>query len=50
MSCENLTEAEKPSHQQALADFLDHLDAVHGPLDTEEDEREIARFMSLLRD
>ncbi len=48
MSCENLPKAEKPSHQQALADFLDHLDGVHGPLDTDEDEREIARFMSLL--
>ena len=48
MSCEKLTEVETPSYQQALADFLDHLDAVHGPLDTEEDEREIARFMNLL--
>lgn len=39
---------ERRRHQQALADFLDHLDAVHGPLDTDEDEQEIARFMRLL--
>ena len=39
---------ERRRHQQALTDFLDHLDAVHGPLDTDEDEQEIARFMRLL--
>ena len=42
------TAFERRRHQQALENFLDHLDAVHGPLDTEEDEREIARFMRLL--
>jgi antitoxin CcdA len=34
--------------QQALADFLNHLDKTEGPLDTAEDEAEIQRFMRLL--
>jgi antitoxin CcdA len=42
------TVVERRRHQQALENFLDHLDAVHGPLDTEEDEREISRFVRLL--
>jgi antitoxin CcdA len=31
-----------------LSDFLDHLDETEGPLDTPEDEANIARFMQLL--
>lgn len=34
--------------QQALGDLLDRLDAERGPLDTPEDETEIARYMTLL--
>lgn len=34
--------------QQALADLLDRLASERGPLDTAEDEAEIARYMSLL--
>lgn len=34
--------------QQALADLLDRLADERGPLDTAEDEAEIARYMSLL--
>ena len=34
--------------QQALADLLDRLSDDRGPLDTPEDEDEIARYMSLL--
>jgi metal-responsive CopG/Arc/MetJ family transcriptional regulator len=41
---------EKRRHQQALGNFLDQLDLVHGPLDTAEDERQISRFVRLLTD
>jgi antitoxin component of MazEF toxin-antitoxin module len=34
--------------QQALADLLGHLAEERGPLDTPEDEAEIARYMRLL--
>ena len=42
------TEVERRRRLRALEDLLAHLDEVHGPLDTEEDEAEIARFMRLL--
>lgn len=34
--------------EQALGQFLDHLAEERGPLDTPEDEAEIARYMRLL--
>jgi hypothetical protein len=34
--------------QQALGQFLDHLAEERGPLDTPDDDAEIARFMRLL--
>lgn len=42
------TEFEARKRQQALAGLLDRLDAERGPLDTPEDEAEIARYMTLL--
>jgi len=38
----------KRKRQQALADLLDHLADERGPLDTPEDEAEIARYVRLL--
>ncbi len=38
---------ESPRRQQALAELLDWLAAERGPLDTAEDEAEVARFMRL---
>lgn len=42
------TEFEVRKRQQALSDLLDRLDSERGPLDTPEDEAEIARYMNLL--
>ncbi len=39
---------ENPRRQQALAELLDRLAAERGPLDTADDQAEIARFMRLL--
>lgn len=41
-------EVERRRRFKALEELLTRLEAELGPLDTEEDEREIARFMRLL--
>lgn len=41
-------DAAQRRRQQALGDLLNRLDAEHGPLDSAEDEAEIARLMTLL--
>ena len=43
-----LAEVERRRHQRGLRALLDYFDETDGPLDTEEDEREIQRFMRLL--
>jgi post-segregation antitoxin (ccd killing protein) len=43
-------ELARKQRQQALGEFLDRLAAERGPLDTTEDEAEIARIMRLLGD
>jgi hypothetical protein len=42
------TEVARQKQHQALGDLLDRLAASDGPLDTPEDEAEIARYMRLL--
>jgi len=42
------TEVERRRRQRALTALLQRLDELHGPLDTAEDEAEIARLMRLL--
>ena len=42
------TEVERRRRQQALAVLLQRLDELHGPLNSAEDEAEIARLMRLL--
>ena len=42
------TEVERRRRQQALAVLLQRLDELHGPLNSAEDEAEIARVMRLL--
>jgi hypothetical protein len=46
----NAVQGDRQSHrrQQELANLLDRLAAERGPLDTADDQAEIARFMRLL--
>ncbi len=42
------TEISRRKRHKALVDLLDHLAIVSGPLDSDDDEKEIARYMRLL--